>query len=82
MTGGLWEFTEYFLEERGPKNIPQKFLKNSKKEEEYRSVPGYYATVGSLTVAVEFNTEHLCWTEARYCQTERRWHIHRITSND
>ena len=81
-TGGLWEFTEYFLEQRGPQNVPQKFLKNTRWEEEYRSNPGYFAGTGSLIIHVEFNFEHLCWTEVRYCQTERRWHIHRIASSE
>ena len=36
----------------------------------------------SITLAVEFNTKHLCWTEVRHRQTEGRWHAHRIASND
>ena len=80
-TESLWDFTEYFLEERGPPNIPQKFLKNAKWDD-HRTYPGYYATVGSISVAVEFNYERLCWTEARYRRTERRWHVHRIASKD
>ena len=65
-TGALWDFTEYFLDQQGPRNIPQKFLKSAKWEEDYRSNLGYYAGEGSLIIAVEFNFEHLCWTEARY----------------
>ena len=81
-TRGLWEFTEYFLDQRGSRNIPQKFLKSAQWEEEHRSVPGYFAGEGSLIIAVEFNFEHLCWTEARYRRTERQWHIHKITGSD
>ena len=81
-TGGLWEFTEYFLKQRGPQNVPKKFLKNARWEEEYQSNPGYFAGTGSLIIHVEFNFEHLCWTEARYRRTERRWHVHRIASSD
>ena len=81
-TGGLWEFTEYFLDQCGPQNVPQKFLKNAKWEEDYKTHPGYFAGVGSLIVHVEFNFEHLCWTEARYHRTERRWHIHRIAESN
>ena len=80
-TKGLWDFTEYFLDQRGPQNVPQKFLKNSKWEEDYKTHPGYFAGTGSLVVHVEFNFEHLCWTEARYRRTERRWHIHRIAES-
>ena len=80
-TGGLWEFTEYFLPQRGPKNVPKKFLKNARWDE-FRSNVGYYATVGSITLAVEFNTEHLCWVEVRHRRTEGRWHAHRIASDD
>ena len=81
-TGGLWEFTEYFLDQRGPQNVPQKFLKNAKWEEDYKTHPGYFAGVGSLVVHVEFNFDHLCWTEARYRRTERRWHVHRIAESE
>ena len=81
-TGGLWEFTEYFLEQRGPQNVPQKFLKNAKWEEDYKTHPGYFAGVGSLVVHVEFNFDHLCWTEARYRRTERQWHVHRIAESE
>ena len=81
-TGGLWEFTEYFLDQRGPQNVPQRFLKNAKWEEDYKTHPGYFAGVGSLVVHVEFNFDHLCWTEARYRRTERRWHIHRIAESE
>ena len=80
--GGLWEFTEYFLEQRGPRNVPQKFLKNARWEEEYRSNPGYFAGTGSLIIHVEFNFERLCWTEIRYRRTERRWHVHRIAESE
>ena len=81
-TGGLWDFTEYFLDQRGPQNVPQKFLKNAKWEEDYKTHPGYFAGVRSLVVHVEFNFDHLCWTEARYRRTERRWHIHRIAESE
>ena len=81
-TGELWEFTEYFLEQRGPKNVPQKFLKSAKWEEDYKTHPGYFAGTGSLVIHIEFNFEHLCWTEARYRRTERRWHIHRIADSN
>ena len=81
-TGGLWEFTKYFLERRGLQNVPQKFLKSARWEEEYRSNPGYFAGTGSLIIHVEFNFEHLCWTEVRYRQTERQWHVQRIASSD
>ena len=81
-TARLWEFTEYFLDQRGPQNVPQKFLKNAKWEQDYKTHPGYFAGVGSLVVHVEFNFEHLCWTEARYRRTERRWHIHRIAESN
>ena len=81
-TGNLWEFTPYFLEQRGPQNIPQRFLKNAKWEDDYKTHPGYFAGVGSLVVHVEFNFEYLCWTEARYQRTERRWHIHRIAESE
>ena len=80
-TGGLWEFKEYFLDRRGPQNVPQKFLKNARWEEDYKTHPGYFAGTGSLVIHVEFNFEHLCWTEARYRRTERRWHIHRIADS-
>ena len=81
-TGGLWEFTEYFLEQQGPQNVPQKFLKSARWEEEYRSNPGYFAGTGSLIIHVEFNFERLCWTEIRYRRTERRWHVHRIAESE
>ena len=81
-TGGLWDFTEYFLEKRGPQNVPQKFLKNARWEADYKTHPGYFAGVGSLVIHVEFNFDHLCWTEARYRRTERRWHIHRIAESE
>ena len=80
-TGELWEFTEYFLDQRGPQNVPQKFLKNTRWEQDYKTHPGYFAGVGSLVIHVEFNFDHLCWTEARYRRTERRWHIHRIAES-
>ena len=80
-TGGLWEFTKYFLPQRGPQNVPRKFLKNARWDE-FRSDVGYYATVGSITIAVEFNTEHLCWVEVRHRRTEGRWHAHKIASDD
>ena len=64
-TEDLWNFKEYFFAERGPQNVPQKFLKSAKWDN-FRSVPGYYATVGSLTLGVEFNFEHLCWVDVRY----------------
>ena len=81
-TGGLWEFTEYFLDQRGPQNVPQKFLKNARWEQDYKTHPGYFAGVGSLVIHVEFNFDHLCWTEARYRRTERRWHVHRIAESE
>ena len=81
-TRELWEFTEYFLEQRGLQNVPQKFLKNTRWEEQYRSNPGYFAGTGSLIIHVEFNFEHLCWTEIRYHRTERRWHVHRIAESE
>ena len=81
-TGGLWEFTEYFLDQRGPQNVPQKFLKNARWEQDYKTHPGYFAGVGSLVIHVEFNFDHLCWTEVRYRRTERRWHVHRIAESE
>ena len=81
-TAELWEFTEYFLDKRGPQNVPQKFLKNVKWETDYKTHPGYFAGVGSLVIHVEFNFDRLCWTEARYRRTERRWHIHRIAESE
>ena len=81
-TGELWSFTTYFLERRGPQNVPQKFLKNAKWEEDYKTHPGYFAGSGSLVVHVEFDFEHLCWTEVRYRRTERRWHVHRIAESE
>ena len=81
-TRDLWKFTEYFLDQRGPQNVPQKFLKNAKWKEDYKTHPGYFASVGSLEIHVEFDFDHLCWTEARYRRTERRWHIHRIAESE
>ena len=81
-TGGLWEFAKYFLDQQGPQNVPQKFLKSARWEDKYRNSPGYYTVSGSFTVAVEFNSEHLCWTETRYRRTERQWHIHKIAADD
>ena len=81
-TGDIWKFTEYFLDQRGPQNVPQKFLKNAKWEEDYKTHPGYFAGIGSLVVHVEFNFEYLCWTEVRYRRTERRWHVHRIAESE
>ena len=81
-TTGLWEFTDYFLDQRGPQNVPQKFLKNARWERDYKTHPGYFAGTGSLVIHVEFNFQHLCWTEARYRRTERRWHIHRIAESN
>ena len=81
-TSDLWEFTEYFLEQRGPQNIPEKFLKNARWEQDYKTHPGYFAGRGNLVIHIEFNFDHLCWTEARYRRTERRWHIHRIAESE
>src|ERR1700761_3407254 len=84
-TGQVWEnFAPYNLDQRGPPDVPNRFLQNAQWREDQGSV-GYYAVSGLIRthiVPVEFNQEHLCWVELRYNRRDGNWTAFRIAEHD
>ena len=71
-------FQQYFLDTRGPNDIPERFLKTAQRGTVNR-VTGYYAQsalIKAVLTPIEFNHSKLCWVEVKYRRTERWWHAY------
>ncbi|KAH9162350.1 hypothetical protein EDB89DRAFT_1913312 [Lactarius sanguifluus] len=71
------DFQPYSLNRRGDRNVPTRFLEAARWKT-YRGDEGYFInyTTGPIWYRpVEFNFEHVCWTEVTWNPIDNCWDI-------